>query len=531
MKRISKKNSRPKGNNIYLFLLLALILAVMIPHVGTQSYLGEGIVDSEVAYRDGLFGPVHRMVTDENGIRMHVIDYPWYTFKSASSMNIYGIEGSSTSNDISLVLDKNTAYKDLTFKQQNDLYFPDSIWNKYPKATKSKLVMYEGLPKTNDYNFGIGDHSWAATTVDGPWNYGDTWTTTLRYYPKSTYLEAGNTYDYTVQETIYIDSPIPGYDKGYDTDRAFVHITIPKDSSSGNVDSATLKVTVLDNLLQMPAEIQLYKDGKLYRQSNQLKDGSITYKDLPFGTYSVKVLNADYETFFYDAYPAQPGYSYDRGQVELSKVVNTCNYLIYGISEGTKQSGASGFDDPDNDIPSTKKIVESFENKTGISLPGGGGDGLFTAFFNKLITTLVAITILGLPVVFIVIAVWLYLKWKGFSLLGNKSSGMQGAPGGYSSIKITKIENRDNSLVFVIVIAVFAAGFFLSSGGGSVSSGGTDLSFNDNSIALFVLLLGIGMLVYGKISRWWKVRRYQNRADQQRKQYPNKLPSHDYRKK
>ncbi|WP_340819039.1 hypothetical protein [Methanolobus sp. WCC4] len=398
-----------KRQGIVKLLLVLLVASIVLPSLSVQSYVPSGDTEVDIVYRDGLFGPIHKMVTDEQGVRMHVIDYPWYYFKdTGSAMNIYGIEGSSQSNDISFTIDYLSEYKEITFKQQNDLYFPDSIWNKYPEVTKARLVMYNGLPESDDTDFGLLDSYKTKQTVSGNWDYGETWTTTLRYYPSGWGIEAGNTYDYTVQESLGIDSPIPTDQVFYDTDRAFVHVTIPDPGAT----TATLTVTVLDNLKALPCSVQLLKDGQVYQQSVYLgSDGTKTFENLPFGRYSVKVLADDYETFFNDAYPAQFGYDYDDGEVELDSDINTCNYIIYGITDETKEDGSSGYDDPDNDIPSVPDPEDIIED----ILDGDDEDGKSIAeLLVELAVSLglVAVVAFGLPLFLILLLIVLLIFYK-----------------------------------------------------------------------------------------------------------------------
>ncbi|HAE43001.1 MAG TPA: hypothetical protein DCG34_08820, partial [Clostridiales bacterium] len=213
-------------------------------------------------------------------------------------------------------------------------------------------------------------------------------------------LKEGSTYDYTVQETIYIDGPIT--DVGYNTDRAFVHVTIPKPGAT----TGTLTVTVLDNLKALPVSIRLFKDGQVYQDTVYLTGGTKTFSNLPFGTYNVQVLRDDYNVFFYDAFPAQSGYDYSTGKVQLSTTVNTCNYMIYGITDQTKADGSSGFDSGTDQIPGVDDAKESIRD----IIFGDGDSGL-----SKII-------LFGLPLFMIIIIAGLgfYYYKLGDSKNGKK---------------------------------------------------------------------------------------------------------------
>ncbi|NPE27635.1 hypothetical protein HNV12_06545 [Methanococcoides sp. SA1] len=396
------------NSKIIPMLVVLLIASIILPQFTAGSFAGDA-VSSETVYREGMFGPSIERVVWESGAVTHVTKYPWYYFWEQTddfqSMNIYGISGSSMSNDINIVCDYGDDPISVTFKQQNDLDFSDSInwfWSSKEVCEKSCLIAYYGLvdDQEKDLNYLTDDFHSLIHTV-GPWAYGETWTSTLKISPDWVHgIKAPGSYDFTVQETLYPSNLQP-----YDTDRAWIHLTVLEDPIiSQEIGKGTITVKVLDNLIQSAADVRMYQDGSL-KQTVHLTAGEHTFENLPFGSYRFEVVDSDYKPFFYDAFPQQSGYDYDSGAVDLSAERNTISYLIYGDFTSTE---GSGYDQGDGIIPdysntTTGKVLEDIVD----GVTGDDDDGEFD-YFKAIIALLASlglfgIVVLGLPL-FIVAA-------------------------------------------------------------------------------------------------------------------------------
>ena len=412
--------------NWFLIAIAVVLASILLPFMQAGSFAGN-VVESEVVYRDGLFGPYIERVTLDNGGVMHVIQYPWYYFTDGylPSMNIYGIEGSSYSNEIHLVCYSDDAPIKITVKQQNDLKFPNSIlpWS-YDEvdAVKSRLVMYKGIATDNEKLSSLTDPWDDLVWTHGPFVYEETWTTEVQFNPW--YYDGGDKPKFTIEETLYPVSLV-----GYDMDRAFVYVTVlervntedPNDPIvAGGVGSIT--VTVLDNLIQSPATIRMYKNDVLVQSSLYIKDGDHEFTDLEFGTYRFEVVDADYETWFYDALPQQSGFNYDLGNVELSAELNAISYIIKGDFPSTDGDGFDMGDGllpvvPDNSMSELYDAVkEVADEEGGLSL--AQILGMIAALLSSM-GLLASVAIIGLPIFIVVI---LFLLVAAFVKSGDKKT-------------------------------------------------------------------------------------------------------------
>jgi hypothetical protein len=387
-------------NNGYFLLLIIVLASIVLPVFSSPASIAGDVQESVTVYREGLFGPhIDRLTMADGGV-MRAIVYPWYYFweytDKFTSMNIYGIGGSSSSNSVNYVVNSGEGKIPVVFKQQNDLDFSNSInwfFDTKEDCVESKLVAYDGLVLNSGDSLSTLTDGYNAVVINenGPWAYGQTWTSTLHITPS---LDPGS-YDYTVQETLY-----PSSLTGFDTDRAWVHVTVLEVPELATTGSITVKV--LDNLVAHPCYVQMFKDG--YPAVNQLylNDGEHTFSNLEFGhSYSFTVIDSDYDTMYYDAFPQQTGYNYDTGNVELTKDRNTVSYIIYG----TTPDSESGFDAGDGILPDysdnpISKIIDS------VTDDNDGGDPDYFGLIVKLMGSLglMAIVILGIPL-FMILAV------------------------------------------------------------------------------------------------------------------------------
>ena len=420
--------------NWFLIAIMIVLASITLPFMQVGSFAGN-VVESEVVYRDGWFGPYIERVTLDNGGVMHVTQYPWYYFTDGylPSMNIYGIEGSAMSNTVNIVCYPDDDPIPIIVKQQNDLKFPDSIFPwMYDEvdAERSRLTMYNGVfddfnetlsPLSDSYH----DMIWSY----GPYLYGETWTSTLHYYP---YVRPyGHEEGFTIEETLY-----PAL-IGFDMDRAFVMVRVldrvdvndPNDPIVvGGVGSITVRI--LDNLVQRPATIHMYQDNVLI-QTVYIENGEHTFDDLEFGFYRFEVVDDDYETYFYDAFPQQSGYDYDLGNVELSAELNGVSCIIYGDFASTD---GSGFDMGDGLLPVVPEnnMSELYDDvKDALGIGDEEDDGTFSlseivAMIGALLASmglLTSVAIIGLPIFIVGI---LFLLGVAFVKSGDKSNDSPG---------------------------------------------------------------------------------------------------------
>ena len=67
------------NQNWFLVAIIVIVASIMLPFMQENSFAGN-VVESEVVYRDGLFGPYIERVALDNGGVTYVTQYPWYTF-------------------------------------------------------------------------------------------------------------------------------------------------------------------------------------------------------------------------------------------------------------------------------------------------------------------------------------------------------------------------------------------------------------------------------------------------------------------
>lgn len=457
------------NRNWFLIAIAVVLASILIPFMQVNSFAGN-VVDSEVVYRDGWFGPYIERVTLGDGAVMHVTQYPWYYFVegSLSSMNICGIEGSGEYNSINIVCYPDDDPIPIVVKHQNDLDFTNTInwfWDNTEICDRSRLVMYNGIVTNPDEELDpIWDVQHDIAWSYGPYAYGEYWTSTLHYYP---YVRPyAHSEGFTVEETLYPTTLV-----GYDMDRAWVYVTVLErvihvdpDDPTSPVDpddpivvrgTGSINVKIMDNYLQSSATIRMYKDNNLVQSSLYIDNGDYTFDDLEFGTYRFEVIDADYYTYFYDAFPQQAGYDYDLGNVELSAELNTVGYVIYGDFPSTDGSGFDAGDGllPDwSDNPTSETIDDitdilheggSAENTTLINyffeniISGGDGDDDGSLTLSEIITMigallasmglLTSVAIIGLPIFIVGILFLLGVAFVGSKQTnyspGNKSGG------------------------------------------------------------------------------------------------------------
>jgi hypothetical protein len=342
------------------------------------------IEDRQVLHRDGLFGPKTERLVFEDGTIAYTTTYPWYYFAEQrdflSSMNIYGIEGSSSSNEIYLTAEVGDDPIPIVVKQQNDLDFTNSEqgtwWDFFGQKTqepcdKSQLVMYDGIYGYGDNSPNIYSDPFHDRIVkEGFWQYGETWTSTLHFYPvvnpmrlnmnPSQVIEGAGSYSYTIEETLYPED----YPSGFDTDKAWVHVSVQEGQEyAESQGTGSITVKVLDNLYQSSANVDIYKDGQ--KIDSDTVDGATTFDDLEFGDYRFEVTNTDYDQYFVEAVPYYDLDKSDQGIAELTAEHNSITYVIYG---DYPQTEGSGFDTGDDTIPGTNGTMPDLS-------VGDGGDG------------------------------------------------------------------------------------------------------------------------------------------------------------
>ena len=427
--------------NWFLIAIMIVLASILLPFMQAGSFAGN-VVESEVVYRDGWFGPYIERVMLDNGGVMHVIQYPWYYFTDGylPSMNIYGIEGSGMSNTINIVCYPDDDPIPIVVKQQNDLKFPDSIFPwLYDEvdAERSRLTMYNGIVEDFDEELNpLFDSYHDMVWSYGPYEYEHMWTSTLHYYP---YVRPyAHSEGFTIEETLY-----PAL-IGYDMDRAFVYVTVlervahidPDDPTSpvdpndpivvGGVGSITVRI--LDDLVQRPATIHMYQDNVLI-QTVYIENGEHTFDDLEFGFYRFEVVDDDYETYFYDAFPQQSGYDYDLGNVELSAELNGISCIIYGDFPSTE---GDGFDFGDGLLPvvpenNASEFYDDVKDILGIDDDGDDDDGSLSltqilGMIAALLTSmglLTGVAVIGLPIFMVGI---LFLLGVAFVKSGDKTN-------------------------------------------------------------------------------------------------------------
>lgn len=416
------KLQRVPVRKICMLMLAGLVLSIVFQVMLPGTIVGE-VKDSQVVHRYGLFGPSVERVELVDGSVMYTTNYPWYYFWEQSeghrSMNIYGIAGSASSNQVYITCNYGDDPIPVTFKQQNDLDFSSStnwFWSGKEDCVKSRLVAYNGL--VTDTNADLDTLTDAYHTKEeqsGNWAYGETWTTTLYFTPDFLHGISGpGSYDYTVEETLYPSSLV-----GYDQDRAWVHLAVLEDPViSQEIGKGSITVSALDNLVQRPATVRMYKDGSLYQSSIYLKDGQRVFDNLEFGTYRFEVIDADFDTWCYDAFPQQSGYDYNVGEVELSASANAINYLICGDFASTTDNG---FDSGTTLDYSNNTISEIIDSITDSSRGDTGEEPNYIAALVAILATLglLAVVILGLPLFIIIVIVLLVFG----VLFGDKKKG------------------------------------------------------------------------------------------------------------
>ena len=418
--------------NWYLIAIAVVLASILIPFMQAGSFAGN-VVDSQVVYRDGLFGPYIERVTLDSGAVMHVTQHPWYHFSKYSvnlpSMNIYGIVGSGISNEIHITVYSDDDLVPIVFKQQNDLDFTNSInwfWDRgKEECSKSRLVMYKGYfeedanldPYTNKWDDLVWSH--------GPYAYLQKWTSTLHFNPF--FYEPTPKIFFTVEETLY-DTAVTGYD----TDLAYVVATVlehsdPTDPTDPVVVRGTgsINVMVYDNMIVRPATVNLYKNDVLFQ--TVYVDGDYTFDDLEFGMYRFEVVDADYDTYFYDAFPQQSGYDYDIGNVELSAELNMIGYIVYGDFSSTPGSFGDIPGDgliPDGNNNTAARLIDDVIGAVRGDDDNTDDSSLSLADIIAMIAALLAsmglltsVAIIGLPIFLVVM---LFLLVAAFVKSGDK---------------------------------------------------------------------------------------------------------------
>jgi hypothetical protein len=367
------------------YLLIILVLSVVLPAIMPTGTIvsDQPIEDRQVLHRDGLFGPTTERIVFEDGTIAHTTTAPWYYFpeqRFTGAMNIYGIEGSSISNEIYLTAEVGDDPIPITFKQQNDLDFTDSDWGWWPTdifdskepCVKSQLVMYPGIKGYGDDSFNKFEDEYHDKEIkEGYWYYGDTWTSTLNFYPVTTRsspydnymrIPGPGSYSYTVEETLY---PEGSMGNGYDMDKAWVHATVQKSQTEAESDgTGQITVKVLDNLYATDVWVNVYQDGTMVQES-EFVDGERTFDNLEFGEYRFEVRNDDYDRFFTEAFPYYDLDKSDRGIAELTSDHNSITYVIYGDFEDTD---GSAFDPGDDTLPEIGDGDNEDDDRNGGSL-------------------------------------------------------------------------------------------------------------------------------------------------------------------
>lgn len=332
-------------------------------------------------------------------------------------MDIYGVGLNDGSYEYSDEL-YFSVYEDSDIQTFNIYEKNDLIVDGDPtEITRSRVILFVGLIQDPDEDLSpIWDTYQSMGYSDGPYLYGEKWTSTLYFVPSE--KPYGNVRHFTIEETLYVNK-ILWPDTSYNMDRAFVHVTTlerPDDS----VTTGQIQLTVMDGNLQAPATVRMYKNGIIVHESLYIPDGSYRFDDLEFGTYRFVVTDTDYETFFYDAFPQQAGYSYDIGTVELSKDLNVINYMIRGDFPKTPDSSFKPDSSFEPDEPDEPGIIEKLSDLLGGSDDDSSPDEPgFMDLLKQIVEGLGLLTIvlIGLPI-FIIIFVIIMLA--GYVAGGKK---------------------------------------------------------------------------------------------------------------
>lgn len=428
--------------NWYLIAIAVVLASILLPFMQAGSFAGN-VVESTVVYRDGWFGPYIERVTLDNGAVTHVTRYPWYYFRdlSSPSMRIVSLDGGSfmsggsSSGRISINVYEGDGVVPVTIGHQNtgDFITYDVFGLGDKTVKKSRLVMYKGdietWKKLSPLVAPWDDLVWSY----GPYEYLDQWETVVTFDPW--YYRGGDTMTFTIVETQYPRSLV-----GYETGVGYVDVSVlktvdPDDPTDPIVVGGvgTIRVKVFDDMINRPATVNVYKDGVFVKTKSIIDDGFV-FDNLKFGRYRFEVIDADYETWFYDASPHQSDFNFDIGDVELSAEFNTISYFVYGDFLSTESEYYEGGDNSSDDERGNTSRIEEFLNETKGKLGLETGDGtLALADIITMIGALLAsiglltsVAIIGLPIFIVVI---LFLLGAAFVKSGDKKPNQKYSPG------------------------------------------------------------------------------------------------------
>lgn len=411
-------------NNPWTWVFICLAALIVIPQITPMTLVGPvgDTADYDVLYKDSPFGYEIRKVYLDNGFT-YVKQYQWYHLESLLNIagiwqphNIYGISSdsqylgttSASSNMLWLTCYTDSDPVPIYLKQQNDLDFSDSnnwFFDGKTTAKASRVAMYKGMfdedVHLDPYTVSCHDEEY----IEGPFQYGETWTSTLHFYP---YVNPHPmSVDFTIQETLYADTWNFLVD-GYDTDRAWVHIAVqksPEDAEESGIGTITVKIT--DELLPYSAYVQMYRDGSEVGDPEYVSEDGKDFSLQLNHYYRFVVIppdGAEWTTWAYDAVPQQSGYDYNIGDVYLDAQHNVINYIVAGNDKNTE---GDAFDNS-GVLPDYSYVWDIFDDDP---------DGESHEWWEYLLAILFGIALLGIPLILVGI-----LAFSGYKAFLNPGS-------------------------------------------------------------------------------------------------------------
>jgi hypothetical protein len=102
--------------------------------------------------------------------------------------------------------------------------------------------------------------------------------------------------------------------------------------------AANIHVSISDNLIPTEGTVDVYRNNEKLMTIDIPQEG-LSLKNLEYGTYRFVVINENYVTWSYTAFPHQEGYDTEIGNIKLTPEINTVSYRIEGDYPETKGSG------------------------------------------------------------------------------------------------------------------------------------------------------------------------------------------------
>lgn len=367
--------------NVWFFVLLLLIGSIIFScYSAPAEMIGDTPVDTEVMYRKDLFGPYYTKTTFENGVSQYALEYPWYYF-CPNTLNLVSIatNGGLKQGHMATYTTK-TPGGSVYLK----FYLQNSLASK-KDCKKVDLIFYEGT--ASDLTGTPTGRKLNTYSLEGSWKYAETFVMAIDFgLPKKT-----GVYHYVVDE-YETCSNWPLGSKTYKTGRGWIDIVI----ESPTAVTGELSVVVYDNMVPRTCFVDLYQGNSVYKSNVKLEGGRGTFKNLPFGTYRVQVLDSGFESYFYDCAPASCMVNDDIGSVMISSIHSSVSYLIFGDQKDTDDDG---FDDLNPDDPIDPGEMDGSSGFSDVIKDVAKSFGLF------------AIVLFGLPLFILLLVVFLVYKW------------------------------------------------------------------------------------------------------------------------